>query len=78
MARKSKAEIKRQKTRERNRISQAQRTERLRAAGYRQMSIWVRPDQRRIIQAAVVLMETDVGTTCLLDALRSVVAGQMQ
>ncbi len=78
MARKSKAEIKRRERREKNRISQANRTERLRAAGYRQMSIWVRPDQRRIIQAAVVMMETEEGAKCLLDALRSVVAGQMQ
>lgn len=78
MARKSKAEIKRQERREKNRISQANRTERLRAAGYRQMSIWVRPDQRRIVQAAMAMMETEGGTKCLLDALRSVVAGQMQ
>lgn len=78
MARLSKVEIKRRERRQKNRIAQANRTGRLRAAGYRQMGIWVRPDQRRIIRAALALMETEEGTKCLMDALRSVVAGQMQ
>ena len=78
MARPSKAEIKHREKLDRNRIAQANRTGRLRAAGYRQMGIWVRPDQRRIIRAALALMETEEGTKCLMDALRSVMSGQME